>query len=206
MPLRLSKAEKADIPELVDVYFNTFKSPLVLALKPNVPPVREWYKKNLESDIEKPHVRIYKVVDGQAESVPESNEIIAFAKWTSPHTEALQDYPTDWPADGDVALFNEVIKKATETKNKLMGNKESWHIAVLATLPQHQRRGAASLLLTEFCKQADEAGQWGYVESSPLGGPTYKRFAFETQDTFSVVINGEPYTDSCMVREPNLKS
>jgi predicted acetyltransferase len=77
-------------------------------------------------------------------------------------------------------------------------------INVLATLPAHQRRGAASLLMAEFCKQADEAGQWSYVEASPLGRPTYQRFGFETLDTFSVVVDGEPYIDSCMVREPRI--
>ncbi|KAF2175611.1 acyl-CoA N-acyltransferase [Zopfia rhizophila CBS 207.26] len=206
MPLRLVRAEMADIPQLVDLYFNTFKSPLVLRVKPDVPPVREWYKKSLESDIEKPHTRIYKVVEGQAESAQASDEIIAFAKWSSPHTEPQQEKPTDWSVDGDVALFKEVTDKATEKKKKIMGEKEYWYIGVLATLPKHQHRGAGSLLMTEFCKQADEAGHWSYVEASPLGRPTYQRFAFETRDTFSVVIDGEPYIDSCMVREPQIVS
>jgi hypothetical protein len=60
--------------------------------------------------------------------------------------------------------------------------------------------------MTEFCKQADEAGHCSYVEASPLGRPTYQRFAFETRDSFSVAINGKPYTDSCMVREPQIVS
>ena len=47
-----------DIPQLVDLYFDTFKSPLVLRIKPDVPPVREWYKKSLESEIQKPYTRI----------------------------------------------------------------------------------------------------------------------------------------------------
>jgi len=126
MPLRLVRAEKADIPQLVDLYFDAFKSPLVLRAKPNVPPVREWYKKSLESDIEKPHTRIYKVVEGQAESVQASDEIIAFAKWSSPHTEPPQEKPTKWPVDGDVALFEEVASKATEKKKKIMGEEEYW--------------------------------------------------------------------------------
>ena len=79
-------------------------------------------------------------------------------------------------------------------------------MVVLVTLPEHQRRGAGSLLMAEFCKQTDEAGHWGYVESSPLGQSTYQRFGFETQDTFSVMIEGEPYIDSCMVREPHAVS
>ncbi|KAF2500131.1 acyl-CoA N-acyltransferase [Lophium mytilinum] len=202
MSLRLERADKADIPKLVDLYFETFKSPLVLRVKPDVPPVREWYKKSLESDIEKPYSRIYKVVEGQAEPEQASDEIIAFGKWSSPHTEPPQDKPTEFPADGDAALFEEVVGKATEKKKKIMGEEEYWYLGVLATLPKHQRRGAGSLLMTEFCKQADEAGHRSYVEASPHGKPTYQRFAFEMRDTFSVVIDGEPYVDCCMVREP----
>jgi hypothetical protein len=126
MPLHLVRAEKADIPRLVDLYFNTFKSPLVLKVKPDVPPVRDWYKKSLESDIEKPHTRVYKVVEGQAESAQASDEIIAFAKWSSPHTEPPQEKPTDWPVDGDAVLLKEVIDKATEKKKKIMGKEEYW--------------------------------------------------------------------------------
>jgi hypothetical protein len=55
MPLQLAKADKADIPQIVDLYFATFKSPLVMRVKPDVPPVREWFKKSLESDAEKPY-------------------------------------------------------------------------------------------------------------------------------------------------------
>ncbi|KAF2684146.1 acyl-CoA N-acyltransferase [Lentithecium fluviatile CBS 122367] len=206
MPLRLARAEAADIPQLVDLYFNTFKSPIVLRVKPNVPPVREWYKKSLENDIEKPYTRLYKVVEGQAESAQVSDEIIAFAKWSSPHTEPQSGKPAQWPEDGDVALFKEAVGKATEKKKNIMGEKEHWYLGVLATLPKHQRRGAGSLLMTEFCKEVDEAGQWSYVEASPHGRPTYQRFGFETRDTFSVMIDAEPYTDCCMVREPQINS
>ncbi|KAI3319242.1 acyl-CoA N-acyltransferase [Xylariaceae sp. AK1471] len=206
MPLRLVKAEKADIPQLVDLYFNTFKSPLVLSAKPNVPSVREWYRKSLESDIEKPHNRIYKVVEGHDGSVQSSDEIIAFAKWSSPHTDPPQMKPTMWPVDGNAALFEEATSKATAKRKKIMGEEEHWYIGVLATLPKHQRRGAGTLLMTEFCKQADQTGHLSYVEASPLGKPTYQRFGFETQDTFSVVVDGEPYTDCCMVREPRKTS
>jgi hypothetical protein len=126
MPLRLIRAEKADIPQLVDLYFDTFKSPLVLRLKPDIPPVREWYRKNLESDIKKPHIQIYKVVEAQAESVQATDEIIAFAKWSSPHTEPPQENPTELPVDGDVALFREVISKVGEKRMKIMGEEKHW--------------------------------------------------------------------------------
>jgi hypothetical protein len=126
MPLHLLRAEKADIPQLVDVYFNTFKSPLVLRLKPDVPPVREWYHKCLESDTQEPHTRIYKVVEGQAEVAQGSDEIIAFAKWNLPLAKSPQEKPIDWPVDGDVELFKEVIGKAKEKRKCIMGDKKYW--------------------------------------------------------------------------------
>jgi hypothetical protein len=126
MPLRLLRAERTDIPQLVDLYFNTFKSPLVLRVKPDVPPVREWYKKSLESDIEEPHTRIYKVVEDQATSAQGSDDIVAFAKWSMPHTEPTQEKHVGWPVDGDVKLFKEVIDKATEKKKNIMGGRQYW--------------------------------------------------------------------------------
>ena len=126
MPLHLARAEIADIPELVDVYFKTFKSPLVLRLKPNVPPVREWFKKSLESDMEKPYIRIYKVVEGGAESAQASDKVIAFAKWSAPYTEPQQEKPADWPVEGDAALFREVIETIAVKKKQILGDKEPW--------------------------------------------------------------------------------
>jgi GNAT superfamily N-acetyltransferase len=206
MSFRLVRAQKADIPQLVDLYFETFKSPVVLRVKPDVPPVRDWFKKRLESDIEEPHVRIYMVVEDQSESEQASDNVIAFGKWSSPHPEPQLEEPFEGPNVGDVALFQEVIVKATEGKRKIMGNEEHWYLSVMATLPKHQRRGAGSLLMTEFCKQADETGHRSYLEASPSGKPTYERFAFKTKDTFSVLIDGEPYTNCCMVREPQSPS
>jgi hypothetical protein len=58
--------------------------------------------------------------------------------------------------------------------------------------------------MTEFCKQADAAGNWSYLESSPLGKSLYERFEFEARDTFSVLVDGQQYTNTCMIREPHL--
>jgi len=58
------------------------------------------------------------------------------------------------------------------------------------------------MLMTEFCKQADEEGHWGFLEASPAGRPTYERFGFVTRDRVSCLIDGEDYVDCCMVREP----
>ena|ERR1700753_2302054 len=135
MPLHLLRAEKEDIPQLVDVYFTTFKSPFVRKLKPDIPPIREWYQKSLDNDMEEPHNRIYKIVDDQEELVQGSDKIIAFAKWSSPRTESEQEKSFDWPSDGDVELFKEVIAIIKEKQQKIMGDKKFWR-KLLATIPR----------------------------------------------------------------------
>ncbi|KAH7014177.1 acyl-CoA N-acyltransferase [Microdochium trichocladiopsis] len=217
MPLRLERANRSDVPELAAVYFSTFKSPLVLRLKPNVPSVREWYGAQLEASFDKQHCHVYKVVeygddnDGggtQSTDLLQRPEIIAFATWQSPQLKTAQVQDTrgpEWPAAGDPALFEEVVLKATRIRDDLVGDREHWYLGVLATLPQHQRRGAGSLLMGELCRQADEAGQPAYLEASPSGKSTYERFGFEAKSSFTTVINGEDYVDACMVREPKSK-
>lgn len=49
------------------------------------------------------------------------------------------------------------------------------------TLPQHERRGAGSLLVKWGCDRADEAGVVAYLEASPVGSPMYARHGFVVQ-------------------------
>lgn len=127
MPLRVIRAEKTDIPQLVDLYFNTFKSALVLKIKPNVPPVREWFERNMRNDMDKPHTHVYKVEEFEAASTQTKPEIIAFAKWSSPHAQDTHGGAiSQWPLEGDATLFEEVVGKATEKKRTIMGGEKHW--------------------------------------------------------------------------------
>lgn len=51
---------------------------------------------------------------------------------------------------------------------------------MLATHPDHQRRGAGSLLLQWAADKADELGMEVFIEASPLGRHLYSKFGFET--------------------------
>jgi hypothetical protein len=139
MPLHLLRAEQADIPSLVALYFATFSSPLVLRIKPNLPSVRAWYTQSLEIDFNKPHVHVYKVVDRRTDeaSMQVVDEIIAFAKWTEPHGELDEEVEEEegkkdksgecrWPIDGDPALFEEAAGKAAAKRREIMGDELHW--------------------------------------------------------------------------------
>jgi hypothetical protein len=69
---------------------------------------------------------MYKALEAQSESGQPSKEVIAFAKWSSPHTEPRQEKPVEGPVEGDPALFEEILGVALQKKKQLMGEEEFW--------------------------------------------------------------------------------
>tara|TARA_R110002003_G_scaffold104_15_gene8303 strand:+ start:15090 stop:15857 length:768 start_codon:yes stop_codon:yes gene_type:complete len=91
----------------------------------------------------------------------------AFADRFKPYDESEPDM-----LDALVTLFN-------DQKRKSLGTRPYFVLDTLATLPQHERRGAGSMLVRWGCEKADEAGVVAYVEASPVGAPLYARHGFE---------------------------
>jgi ribosomal protein S18 acetylase RimI-like enzyme len=57
----------------------------------------------------------------------------------------------------------------------------SWHLAFLATDPDHQRRGIGRRLLEHILHRADEDGTATWLETSdPVNVPLYEKFGFTT--------------------------
>ena len=71
---------------------------------------------------------------------------------------------------------------------------------MLATLPEHRDRGAASLLIRWGLDQADRDGLEAYVEASLMEAPIYERFGWRTSGEV-VTLEGQ-YTELCMLRPP----
>lgn len=90
-------------------------------------------------------------------------------------------------------------------------------LALLATDPRYERRGAASLLTQWGCDFADRLGIVCYVESSKKGYSVYKRKGFEDissqEDERVIHFDASRFTGrggnegdwvnlACMVRQP----
>ncbi|KAE8340832.1 hypothetical protein BDV24DRAFT_133430 [Aspergillus arachidicola] len=69
---------------------------------------------------------------------------------------------------------------------------------MLATNPDHQRRGAASLLMQWGCDEADHNGVAIYIASSDQGVGLYRKFGFELLEG----LDDTPEGVTPMVREP----
>ncbi|OGM49013.1 acetyltransferase [Aspergillus bombycis] len=138
----------------------------------------------------------------------DSGEMIAFAKWHVYHgEEGLKRWQASVRADEGMEIptganeegFRFCKSKLLERRRKFFGKEGRDHcckfcalllpmglmlianvvLALLATDPRYERRGAASLLTQWGCDFADRLGIECYLEASKKGYPVYKRKGFE---------------------------
>jgi GNAT superfamily N-acetyltransferase len=93
-----------------------------------------------------------------------------FAEHTPPYEES------------DPALLTALFDLFNDHKRKHLGNRPYYVLDTLCTLPQHERKGAGSMLVRWGCERADEAGVQAYLEASPVGAPMYARHGFVKQE------------------------
>ncbi|KAJ8111883.1 hypothetical protein OPT61_g5623 [Boeremia exigua] len=120
-----------------------------------------------------------------------TGEIIAGARWrrvkpTDPNaTELTWDEVdaglkrTDPYDESDPDLLNALLDLFNENKREILQNRPHYVLDTLVTLPQHERRGAGSMLVRWGTERADEANVEAYLEASPMGAPMYARHGFE---------------------------
>ncbi|KAF1916048.1 hypothetical protein BDU57DRAFT_538384 [Ampelomyces quisqualis] len=120
-----------------------------------------------------------------------TGEIIAGARWR--YVKPLTPGATERTWEEVEAAFNDRIQPYEETEPEILtalfdlfnkykrdnlGTKPYYCLDTLVTLPQHERRGAGSMLVRWGCERADEAGVQAYLEASLMGAPMYARHGF----------------------------
>ncbi|KAM5434744.1 hypothetical protein MferCBS31731_006516 [Microsporum ferrugineum] len=123
--------------------------------------------------------------------VDETGEILAFAKWNIyvGGPEALERWREQVktgedmivPEGANVEGYRYCMGKLFENRKLFFGEegKENCVLALLATDPAHERRGAGTLLVNWGCDIADKHGVEAYLEASQKGYPVYARRGFE---------------------------
>ena len=120
-----------------------------------------------------------------------TGEIVAGARWrhvkpADPNAtertweEVEEGFKRTEPYDeSDPALFHALHDLFSENKREILGARSHYVLDTLVTLPQHERKGAGSMLVRWGTQRADEAGLEAYLEASPMGAPMYARHGFE---------------------------
>ena len=133
-------------------------------------------------------VKMMKVIDTDLPDSGPFGNIVGVAKWlfyprdrTEAEIEAeekeVKEEPD--PPDMNLELRNHFFGTMMRFKKEIMGTKGHIMLQVLATLPEHHRRGIGGMHLAWGAEKADELGLQSYLEASPAGRPLYERMGFE---------------------------
>lgn len=120
-----------------------------------------------------------------------TGEIIAGARWrfvkpkedgakqrTWEEVDAdFRDIPEPFD-ESDPVMLTALYDLFNKHKREILGIRPYYVLDTLVTLPQHERRGAGSMLVRWGCEKADEAGVEAYLEASLFGAPMYARHGF----------------------------
>ncbi|CAG8962084.1 hypothetical protein HYFRA_00005127 [Hymenoscyphus fraxineus] len=209
MAFALRPANFGDAPILTDIYLAAFKDePISRAIFPRMGPssYNWWYDSILEEmgNPEWHFMCIYSTSDPKKSPV-------AYAKWNAPTSTPLprRDELPEWPEFSNTELANHFFGSLFENRRVNMGERRHWYLELLATLPEMQGKGAASMLLKWGLEKADEAGLESYLEASPKGKSLYEKMGFEEKGRLvlpSPDDDAEEFVECFMLREPRTKS
>ncbi|KAL8662862.1 MAG: hypothetical protein Q9202_004376 [Teloschistes flavicans] len=110
--------------------------------------------------------------------------IISYAIWVYfssgyHHSADPQTRHSYLPPGANEALILQSERKAVEIRSAHPGRHQPhWHLATLCTHPDHEGRGAASMLINWGMQKADELGMKCFVEATPRGLDLYKKRGF----------------------------
>ncbi|OCL15025.1 acyl-CoA N-acyltransferase [Glonium stellatum] len=181
MPLRLLPMQEEDCETWMRVRAIAYRGPTNLIVHTS-PLSEESFTKVAEErrkEFHKPEYYRLKVVD------TDSGEIIACAQWSVyPHgkTEAGSKddgKPPYTPPEVNLPALKALLGPLRGANIEIMGTRPYVMLNTLTTLPEHQRRGAASMLVQWGVDKADEMGVETYLDSSIIARPLYERFGFE---------------------------
>lgn len=212
MPLEVHRiTSPTDFDEFVAIQIAAFANGggITSLLTPN--PITEEYVqksvgKHVKSWSEEKDVIYLKVIDTDLDG-----KMIAVAKWRineqeRSEEEAKKMYPVPDEKDKGQQGLLDFMAFLSRVRKEYMGTKPFYFLHILATHPDHYRRGAGAMLLDWGTRQADRARLPAFLESSPMGKPLYERMGFQAKEvvTWDLTHYGLEGTDysTVMLREP----
>ena len=220
LPLLLSSCVPNDAPELARIHYEIFsKPPIYSVIYAGVDPdkVIAKYQKGFQEGIaghaeqsETREATYWKVTDRISNTIVAYSILVYLPKGYDPE-EDPQAHADELLPGSNEAVAKE-FQRVTGSNRSLHDGRRGPHflISLLGTHPQHERRGAASMLVKAMFGHADEKGLPCYVDSSMTGHLLYERLGFKDVSTMQIDLDnfegGEGFGLQRwmgMMREPN---
>jgi GNAT superfamily N-acetyltransferase len=183
MPLELHLIQDQDLEEVVRLQHAAFSNPHGIHLFIN--PTSTQLDESVATTIvrRRDMMRNNKATSFTAVIDTDLKMIISCAIWeiypherTQEQVDTLARPPSPGPGSHPEA-WNDFFGNL-ETQRRRLGTRPIAILRTLATHPEHQRRGAAALLLAQFTKAVDDEDLKAYIEASEIGKSLYARFGF----------------------------
>ncbi|KAF1943380.1 hypothetical protein EJ02DRAFT_373525 [Clathrospora elynae] len=214
MPLQVHPiTSEADLAEFYHIHKSAFAGVGGIAslLTPNpitTDYIQTFIDKHIKSWREETDVTYLKVIDTDM-----GGKMIACAKWRINHEERTEEQIQSMlPIPGKEMEgrpgAQEFMWFLCRARKEYMGTKPFCFLNILATDPEHHRKGAGAMLIDWGVRKADSAQLPSFLESTQMGRPLYERMGFRPKEvvTWDLTKYGLEGTDTVtvMLREPLL--
>lgn len=121
MPFTIQRLLVEDVPECVQMYFDSFQNSHSLACWPRVPAIRAFWEAMFINEMEEAASHFIKAVDS------ETGKLAAFCKWVEPKPGVWEDTSLpEWPKESNVDLCNETFGMWAKQHRDLMQDRGHW--------------------------------------------------------------------------------
>ncbi|KFY12801.1 hypothetical protein V492_03651, partial [Pseudogymnoascus sp. VKM F-4246] len=155
-----------------------------------------------------------------------SGRMASFARWEFPHAAPAKEEGTSeaveeggnmdadsLPVGANVAACLEMFGGLDRMQKKWVDEENMYLMGLLATDPEFQGKGCATMLLRHGLDMADRDGRKAYIEATPAGLPLYKKLGWVVVDEAEIIsVNKDTPEDErrwinwVMIREPVAKA
>ena len=178
--LALDFATEADAQDLGELYFLAFNEHgFYQAMCPRNPESEHAWTIATANILRDPMTIQLKITDVRAK------KIVAMGRWLKPREPDQKKQPgtaadryDPMPSCCDAELADALFGAFAGQRLKMMGQRRHYYMELLATTPEYQGQGAASLILQYGCDLADGDGLECYIDSSPAGLKLYEKFGW----------------------------
>lgn len=124
-----------------------------------------------------------------------SGKLASWGRWVFPHQKAnpqtdeekveeerrdKEENRPDFPEGANIEGCQEFFGALEKSQKKWVVEDEMYVMGLLATHPDFQRRGCASMLLRYVLNMADREGRKAYIEATRPGKPVYEKLRWKT--------------------------
>jgi GNAT superfamily N-acetyltransferase len=205
--LQISAFETSELLQFPTITTLAFQSGLGhLLTGPSTPENIDTLTRKCVEGEKDPHVRFMKATDP-------SGQIVACAKWlvytdgnTREELDEMFKMPTTFPD-----TWNPIFQYLNDSRRDTMERRPYYFLSILATHPNHHRKGAGAKLVKWGTDLADEQGIECYLEASIEGRPLYERLGFRVvkEMSFNLRDFGRPDlgndVNCIMIRAPSVR-